>query len=275
MTLAVRNAVVNTGAILSILLLTTFCVMGYQLLTGAAEVSIEPEIQHSWLARSWEVGRTDVYASVVAAGLGGLIATLGLAASTRVFRRVNSAELYFVALFLVALSAEQIRVLQLYLYQFNLPVMYGTLLTRFVVVARVGGALSLFAASLYAVGIDYPRTGTISVVLAVLAFVFVYLVPVDSLSAGATLLHRVGGQSAMELALLAVGLVTIANYVVAGARGHRDRGFLIALSAACLVVAGEILWFVPSLPWLAAAITLLTYGLMSFMLVTRAHLLWD
>ena len=75
--------------------------------------------------------------------------------------------------------------------------------------------------------------------------------------------------------MLCVSILTIANYVIAGARGHRDRGALVALSAIAIVIARDILYFVPFLPWLILGTVLITYGIVTFILITREHFLWS
>jgi len=274
MTLAVRNTVIYFGATIGVILLGGFGIVGYQLLTDPTLAVMPAEWQHTWLAWSWQVRSTDVVAALAATGALGIVASLGLIGASRVFRRVSSAEIYFFALFLTGLAFEQLRLMQLYLLQLNLPAVYGTVLTRLVIVARIGGGISFFIASLYAVGVDYPRTGSITIAVGLFAFLFVYLNPVDTVVINATLLHPVAGQSSLELVLLIVGAISIVNYLIAGVRGHRERGFLMAVAAISIVVAQQIAWSVPSLPWLIAGVALLVYGVVTFILITRAHFLW-
>ncbi len=274
MTLAVRNTVIYLGATIAVILLCGFGFVGYQMLVNPTVPAMPAEWQHIWLAWSWQVRATDVVASLVATGAFGIVVSIGLIGASRIFRRVSSAEVYFFALFLTGLALEQLRVVQLYLLQLNLPAVYGTLLTRLVTVARIGGGLSFFTASLYAVGVDYPRIGSITLAIGLLAFLFVYFIPVDTVVVDATLLHPIAGQSSLDLAFLIVGVLSIFNYVLAGARGHRERGLLMTLAAISMVVAQEIAWSVPSLPWLVAGVALLAYGVLTFTLVTRAHFLW-
>ena len=274
MRLAVRNTVIYLGAVIAVILLGGFGFVGYQMLVDPTLPVMPSEWQHTWLAWSWQVRTSDVVASLTATGALGIVASLGLIGASRVFRRVSSAEVYFFALFLIGLAFEQLRLVQLYLLQLTLPAVYGTLLTRFVLVARIGGGFSFFMASLYAVGIDYPRIGSITIALGLLAFLFVYFVPVDTVVVNATLLHPFAGQSSLELAFLIVGAMSIFNYVIAGVRGHRERGFLMALAATSLVVAQEIAWSAASFSWLVASVVLFTYGVFTFILVTRAHFLW-
>jgi hypothetical protein len=274
MTLAIRNTVIYLGVVIAVILLFAFVLAGYQMVTGPSPPLMPSEWQHTWLVWSWQVRGADVVSSLIATGALGVISAISLIGAARVFRRVSSAEVYFFALFLIGLTFEQLRVIQLYLLQLQLPAVYGTLLTRLVIVARIGGGFSFFVASLYAVGIEYPRIGSLTIAIGLLAFLFVYFVPVDTVTVNASLLHRIAGQSSLELVLLIVGLLGITNYVIAGVRGHRERGVFVALAAIALIVAREIAWFIPSPAWVVASIVLFAYGVITFILVTRAHYLW-
>ena len=274
MTLAVRNTVVTAGFVLAAILFLTFCLAAYDAYVVSAQPAIPQQMEHSWLIWTWTVDRSGIDGGLGAAGFMGLLAAAGLAVSTRVFRRVSSPEVYFFVILLIALSFEQLRMVQHYILGKGLPPLLGTGLTRVVIVGRVVASLAFFVASLYAVGADYPRVGSVTIGLAVLAFLLVYFVPVDSVELDATLVHRVGWQSSIDLVLLILAALTVGNYVIAGFRDHRDRGAVIALAAVSVVIAREIVYFVPSLPWLIAAALLATYGIVAFILVTRAHFLW-
>lgn len=272
MRLAVRNTVIAVGAFMAVVLFCGFLVVGFELLAGG--LTLPQELTHTWLVWSWSVRQRDAIASLASSGALGLIAGLGLAGCSLVFRRVSSAEIYFFALFLTSIAFEEVRLLQLYFTGLSVPVFYGALVTRVVIAARIFGISALFVASLYAVGIDYPRIGTVTLVLALLALLFVYFIPVDTVTLSATYLHRTVGQASLELALLITALLTVANYIIAGSRGHRDRGLVLALAVIAIVAGYQVALFVPLTVPLIGALLLLSGGVLTFVLVTRAHVLW-
>lgn len=238
-------------------------------------VELHPaEWTQTWAVWSWQIPETQIRVALGAAGIVALVSTASLVIASRVFRRVNSSELYFVLLFLLAISFESLRVLQVYFRSIDLPAVYGVLLTRLVLAARVAGAISLFAASLYGVGIEYPRIGSVTIAVSVASIVFVSVVPIDSITMQASLLHRANGQSSLDIVLFAIGALTILNYVIAGARIHRDRSVFAAVVGFCLVVGSQLLWFVPAVVTSVAAVALLLVGTAVFLLVTRARHLW-
>jgi len=272
MTLAVRNTVVSFGSLVAAALVVISAVLGSRLsVMVPAGGNGWPQ---TWAVWTWQVGENQVHASLAVAWAFALAATVTLGASSRVFRRINSSELYFFLIFLLSLTFETLRTVELYLLYVDVPPVYGVLLTRLIVAARVTGAISLFAAGLYAVGVEYPRIGTMTIVVIVASTVFVSIVPVDTNVVQATLLHRLEGQSSLQIAILALGALTIINYGIAGSRGHRERGGLIALAGACVVAGSQLMWFAPGLIPGTVAAVLLAVGSSIFLLVTRAHLLW-
>lgn len=275
MTLAARNTILVIGVILTILALLAFAVAGYALLLGPyADEELSVPRTQSWFGAQWEVGPLGAYRSLAAVGLVGVVSAAGVTVSARLFRRVSSAEIYFMTLFLITLSAELFRIGQPLVEVAELPVYVNVLITRLVLFGRLVGAFSLFAAGIYSAGADYPRIGTVTALLVLLAFLIVYFIPVDSERMNATFVHVTGGREGVDLMLGFLSLGTIANYAIAWWRGHRERGGSIAL-AIMAVVAGKLLVLhVPALVPLAIGVGLLTAGAASFILVNRSYFLW-
>jgi len=275
MTLAARNTIVVIGVILTFLVLVAFAVAGYALLFGpyAGEELPVPRTQ-TWFGAQWQVGRLSAYRSLAAAGLVGLVSVVGVAVSARLFRRVSSAEIYFMTLFLMTLSVELLRIGQPLAEVADMPIHVGGLITRIVLFGRLVGAFSLFAAGVYSAGADYPRIGTVTALLVLLAFLIVYFVPVDSERMNATFVHMTGGREGIDLMLGFLSLGTIANYAIAWSRGHRERGGSIALAIAAVVVGKLLVLHVPTLAPLAVGAGLLIAGTASFILVNRSYFLW-
>lgn len=275
MTLAARNAIFVTGAIFTFLALLVYAAAGHALLFGAYvdEPFSVGEFQ-SWFGVRWSVPPLAAYRSLVAAGAVGLIATGGVAVSARLFRRVSSAEIYFMTLFLISLSFELVRIGQPLAEINNLPAATGVLLTRVVLLGRLFGALSLFAAGIYSAGADYPRIGRITMLLVALSVLIVYLVPVDSDQMNATFVHVTGGRQSVDLMLGFLSLATIVNYGIGWWRGHRDRGGAIALTVVGLVVGNQLVIRVVSVLPLSGAVILLAVATSGFVLVNRSYYLW-
>ncbi len=275
MTLAARNTVLVSGVLVSFLMLVAWAVAGWALVLGPlADAQFAVADIHRWLGMRLTVTRTGVMYSMGATGTLVFVAVLTLAVSSYLFRRVSSAELYFVMLFLMFLSLELVRIARPLAEALDAPEFVGVQLTRVVLFGRLMGALSLFVAGIYSAGADYPRTGSVTLLLAAIASLIVYLVPVDSHRMNATFLHVTGGGETIDLMLAFLAVGTIVNCLIGWSRGFRERGGAIAISMIALVVGKELVLHVPVMVPLAFGVGLVTAGVVAYVLVNRANYLW-
>ncbi|MFW5689188.1 MAG: hypothetical protein ACOC1U_06385 [Spirochaetota bacterium] len=275
MTLAARNTILTVGVVLTTALTIGYAVAGWAIFFGPwARVPFEvPEVQR-WVSFAWPVRPENAFRSLAAAGFLGVLATVLGAVSLRLFRRVSSAEIYFMTLFVLSLAAETIRMGAPLLHIFEVPVFWGLALTRVVIFGRLMGALALFTAGIYSAGADYPRIGSVTLLLATLSFLIVYFIPVDTGRMHATFLHVIGGREQIDLMLLFLSLATIVNYLIGWFRGHRERGGAVALAVVVVVIGRQLVLHIPSLVPLVAGLTLLVLGSVSFVLVNRSYYIW-
>ena len=275
MTLAVRNALFLLGIIVGSLLLALFAAGSYVLWTGPLELSrIALPQAEEWLLFDWRVTRPAALASLVATGAAAFIALLGAVVSARLFRRVSSQEIYFITLFLLTLTAEALRLGQLLLEPYSLPNFYGIVATRIVLVSRLLGGLALFSAGIYNAGAEYPRVGTVSLLLLVLSLLIVYLVPVDPQQLTASLVHQTGADVGIDAVLLFLAVGAALNYAIGWMKGYHERGGALFLSAAMLAGAQVLLLNFPAFVTSVLGVTLLFSGCVIFVVVNRNYHLW-
>ena len=275
MTLAARNTVLIVGLLVSLIVLVAWTVAGWALLFGPlADAEFTVGEMHRWLGMQWAVTRTEVMYSMGAAGVLVFVAVVTLAVSSRLFRRVSSAELYFVMLFLMFLSTELVRIGRPLAETLGMPVFIGVQLTRVILFGRLMGGLSLFVAGIYSAGADYPRIGSATLLLAAISFLVVHLVPVDSHRLNATFVHVTGGGEAIDLMLAFLAAGTIVNCLIGWTRGYRERSGAIAASVIVLVVGKELVLHLPAIVPLAFGLGLVTAGAAAYVLVNRANYLW-
>jgi hypothetical protein len=275
MTLAVRNTILIIGVVLTATMLLAYALAGYTLLFGAYADDVFRVGEHqSWFGFRWSVRTIAAYRSLAAAGVLGLISTVGVAVSARLFRRVSSAEIYFMTVFLMSLSLELFRIGQPLVDIAEVTPYVGVLLTRLVLFGRFVGALSIFAAGIYTAGADYPRIGSITLLIAALSFLIVYFLPVDSQQIQASFVHVTGGREGVDLLLGFLSVGTIVNYLIGWSRGHRERGGGIAVAAAALVIGTQLVFNVPAVFPLAVGLILVAAGTATFVFVNRSYYLW-
>ncbi len=275
MTLATRNVVLIAGVVLISTVLAAYLAGAYALLYGPlSDRSFVVGEYQSWFGVRWPVTQVGAFHSLGAAGVLALIATVVLAVSAHLFRRVSAAEIYFVMLFLMSLAVELFRLGMPLADAAGLPALVGVQLTRIVLFGRLMGALSLFAAGIYLAGADYPRVGSATLLLAAISFLVVYLVPVDSRETNATFLHVVGDRAAIDFLLAFLSVGAIANCSIGWFRGHRERGGAIALSISAIVIGKDLALNLASPLALALGVGLVASGAAAFVLVNRSSYLW-
>ena len=275
MTLAARNGVLYTGIAFTLILLIGFGAVAYWFFTsGVGDSRVDLPSEQIWFGRVLTVPDNSIYYSLGGAGAHGVLAVAGVAIATRLFRRVSSAEVYFFTLFLVMLSLELLRIGQLPLIATEQPPLYGSLLTRAILFGRLLGYLVLFSAGIYAAGAEYPRIGTVTLLLATLTFLVVYFMPVDLLRINATLVHRVGGRQSLDAVFVFLSVGTIANYAIAWGSGRSDRGLLVFGAVAVLVVGRELVFNIPAIVPSIIGVVFVAVGGLGFMMTTRSRYLW-
>jgi hypothetical protein len=275
MTLAVRNALFVLGITIGTLLVILFGAAVYLLWLDPGEIaSIPLPDSEEWLGYTWRVTRTAALFGLVSSGALALVALFGAITSARLFRRVSSQEIYFVTLFLLTLTLEVLRLGELLIEFYSLPAFYGVVATRVVLISRILGGLAIFAAGIYNAGAEYPRVGTVSALLLVLALLIVYLVPVDPHQMQASLMHHTGADGGIDAILLFLGLGAAVNYAIGWAKGYHERGGIIFLSVTMLVMAQILLQNLPGTFTSSVGGLLLLSGTAIFIAVNRSYHLW-
>jgi hypothetical protein len=276
MTLAVRNSVLLTGILLAVLALAGFAFAASTLLSSpSVEPAMETARAQHWLWASWSVDARQSMIMLGAAAVLAFICLAGIVVSARLFRRVNSPEIYFVALFLMTACVELARVAVPLSELLAAPAAIPVIVTRMVVFARILGSLALFAAGVYAAGADYPRIGSISLLLAALSFVIIYFVPVDNSVPTASFLFVTGGRGQIDFLIGFLSLGTILNYAIGWLRGYHDQSPWLVVSAASLVAGKEIVLHLSSPVMLGVGLLLVAAGVFGIVLVNRAYYLWS
>jgi len=176
-----------------------------------------------------------VYASLAASVLFSLI---GIIFIYFFFERTSAPEILYIAIFTVSLAFEAIRlILPLYcIYIFSL--FYVNIATRFLLFARFFSIFSLFAAGLYAAGLEMQKTRNVIFVMIIAALVITLGVPIDS-SNWDTSLNIINSYSSMfALVEIAAFLTTIISFFIAANIRDSKEYFKVAIGV-MLALAGR------------------------------------
>jgi hypothetical protein len=140
---------------------------------------------------------------------------------------------------------------------------------------RFFGLFCAFGASLFAVGTQYQRLGTILLVAVVLSFTLAYAVQVDSLAFMATLQYRLADGKGLAVLFVALQALAVVNFLSgAYVRGTSDYVFL-ATGIAFASVGRELTFFPAGPVHVIGGTALLVAGAVVFAKKTYALYLWS
>jgi hypothetical protein len=143
------------------------------------------------------------------------------------FEKTQSPEILFIGFFVVSLAFELARIVLPLKQIISFPSMYLIAASRVLLFGRYFGLFSLFAASIYAAGLDAQKQQNLFLMLVLVALVIALNVPVDGLIWDSTLMLWNGYRpmfSMVELGILAVTMLTF--LISAYTRGTKSYLFI-------------------------------------------------
>jgi hypothetical protein len=252
------------GTVLTAILILTSVLTLAGIASTVLATSIDRNSTHSHSATSypwWFTYRAtgpplSWYLATEAAVVAAVIAAVAMSFRLlRIFRRTASAEAYFFAVFLCAVSIESIRPFLALVAPGALGNLIRMLLSRALYAGRLFGALCLFISSLYVLGVQYARVETPFTITILVCLFFAYSLPLDSSEAVATPAYRLGDEGAVAAVFFSLYGFAALNAVIGRFRGQEQRG-LVQAGAILLVSGGrDLLSFVtyPALAFVAVA----------------------
>ena len=185
------------------------------------------------------------------------------------FENTQSPEILFFAVFVISLSFEFIRILLPFKMIFTFPVVYLINAFRALIFGRCLGLFSIFAAGVYAAGLDAQKQKNIFMVL-VLAALFIALnVPVDSLVWDSTLALWNGYNAMLRMVETGILVITIATFFIS-AYTRSSKNYTTVGIGASFVLAGRSLLF-SSDNWITFPLGLVFLVIGTFFFCTRLH----
>jgi hypothetical protein len=185
------------------------------------------------------------------------------------FEKTQSPEILFFALFVLSLSFEGMRLMAPLQKIHQIPALYLLMASRALLFGRFFGIFSLFAASVYAAGLEMQKQQNIIMIIALVTLVITLGVPIDILSWDTSYCMISGFPSMFRMVEAGVLFITTLSFFISAySRGSRDYvligagSFLVFLGRSLLLSADT--WATP-LPGLLALIA----G--TYFICTRLH----
>jgi hypothetical protein len=143
------------------------------------------------------------------------------------FEKTPSPEILFFALFVLSFAGEGVRIMAPLRQAYNLPGLFLVISFRVLLFSRCFGLFSLFAASVYAAGLETQKQGNIVFIVALASLVISLGGPVDGLSWDSSLALVSAYASMFKLVEGGIMLITMVSFFIAAySRGTREYVFI-------------------------------------------------
>jgi len=183
-----------------------------------------------------------VHASVI---MSVLFSLAGIIMIHSFFEQTSAPEILFIAFFTISLSFETIRLILPLNIIYDIPSFYLLLASRILLFARYFGVFSLFAASVYAAGLDMQRTSTIILIIIIASLVITFGVLIDIQNWDTSFNTSTGYISMLRLIDGVMFIASVIGFFIAvNVRGskyyaHVGIGVMLALAGRNLLLVSD------------------------------------
>jgi hypothetical protein len=171
------------------------------------------------------------------------------------FEKTQAPEILFIALFVLSFGVEASRIMVPLRMVYELPGVYLVMASRVLLFGRYFGIFSLFAASLYAAGLEMRKQGNILLIIALAALLLALGIPVDGISWDSTLSMIYGYASMFRLVETGIIVMTMITFFVSAySRGSGEYTLIGIGSLLVFIGRNMLLWadtWISPLPGLA------------------------
>jgi len=227
---------------------------------------------------SFRVGSLALSSHYLAAGGIGLCAlysALGLGFILYSFRKTVSTEIYFFSFWVLSVGMETLRLVVFDSAAGGGSVYWQIATTKILLFARYAGYLSLFASGLYAAGFRNEKLGAVVAVVLAVSFGLATAMPINTGSFAATLELRAGYVGINAILVLAVAIVTVADYLYAAHATAEGSYRMVALGAAVFLIGHRLLTTQWNPLAMIAGFVLLVAGSWIYVSRLHAYYLWQ
>ena len=240
MTLSARNNFYKGGIIFAALSLGLVAVGGYFAFPVFPDVTAQAALRSGGLIQKLIESLAEPSSYVP------LLTMLGAAAYSLIsiiliyyfFEKTNSPEILFIGFFAISLAFEFTRMILPVKEVFPLHPVFTVTSFRVLLFGRYFGLFSLFAASVYAAGLDAQKQQTFLFFLILAALVIAINVPIDSLVWDSTFMMWSSYRSMFSVVEIAILAVTMVSFLIS-AYTRSSRSYVLIGLGIFLVFAGR------------------------------------
>ncbi|MDR2019693.1 MAG: hypothetical protein LBQ14_02895 [Treponema sp.] len=270
MTLLERNWYFKAGIFLSVaalglVIVTAYMILPvYPMLTAGGQRS--SGLVQSLLSRFFQPAPYVPFITILASVVYSLVTAVLI---YYFFEKTQSPEILFVVFFILSFAFEAARIMVPIRMKFELPGVFLVMAWRALLFGRYFGIFSLFAASVYAAGLQIQKQGSFIFVITAAALVIALGVPIDGLSWESNLSMISGYSSMFRLVETGIATITVISFFIAAhSRGSREYTFIGI--GALLVYTGRYLLLTAD-TWVTPFPGLIILGLGTWFIANYLH----
>jgi hypothetical protein len=211
----------------------------------------------------------DPYAPFAALAGAAAYALVSLVLIYYFFEKTQAPEILFVTLFTLSFSVEGMRIITLLQGTQVIPALYLLMSSRILLFGRFFGLFSLFAASVYAAGLDQQKERNIIFIIAVITLLISLRVPIDVLTWDSSYNMINGYTSMFRMVEIGTLLITVISFLISAWSKGAAEYVAIGIGS-FLVFIGRNL-FLSADTWLNVALGILLLATGTWFICTRLH----
>ncbi len=170
-----------------------------------------------------------------------LIAVLIALYLTRIYKKTESPEIFFLIFFVISQSFESLRILDSLTFLSNSPYYTGMIITRSIYFGRIFSLITLLLVSLYLTGFNYKHTSTLLLTSLFIGLSLAIIIPVDTTSFTPNLIFKIGIENNRTFFSISLYLLISLNFLIAYLK-NKNRKHMSILFFYMLILGGSILY---------------------------------
>ncbi|MCL2070120.1 MAG: hypothetical protein FWH19_03950 [Treponema sp.] len=240
MTLSARNSFFKGGIILSAISLGLVAAGGYFLFSAYPEAAASASMRTHGLIQWIISGLVQPSAYVPYWSMLGAVAysLISIILIFYFFEKTQAPEILFFAFFAMSMSFEIVRMVVPLKEVLPFPAIYLISSSRILIFGRYFGLFSLFAAGVYAAGLDVQKQQNVFFLSVLAAMIIAMNVPIDSLVWDSSFVLLSGYRSMFSMVELGILLVTVTSFFVS-AYIRSSKSYIIIGIGAIMAFAGR------------------------------------
>ncbi len=160
---------------------------------------------------------------------------------TRMYKKTEAPEIFFLIFFIISLSFESLRALNLLNFLSNTPYYIGMIITRSIYFGRILSLITLLLVSLYLTGFNYKHISTLLLISLFVGFSLAIIIPVDTTSFTPNFAYRVGIENNRIFFSISIYLLIFLNFLIAYIKNKNQR-YIAILFYFVLIFTGYLLY---------------------------------